>query len=175
MNKKLLTAVLGLVVVGFIVLGYMLFRGKSQPQEASPSVRCDTDTFVVRDTIYIYTPAATAERPLRRDTVSLPTTSHEHIAATTDDTTSAHVVIPITQRVYADTSYRAVVSGFRPSLDTLEIYSTTRTVTHTVTRTVTKNNGLFGVGVQAGVGFTPKGVQPYIGVGVHISLWRSKQ
>lgn len=82
---------------------------------------------------------------------------------------SAQVVIPITQKIYEDSTYRAYVSGYRPSLDSIHIFKYTEQV---YIRAPTQNKiQRFSVGLQAGYGYTPKGFQPYVGVGVSINLW----
>ena len=86
--------------------------------------------------------------------------------------------LPIVQKEYSDDStYTAYVSGIRygdwPRLDSINTY--TRTVTHTVTKTRTMevkkfrrwNVGLIG---GYGYGFKSKNLEPFIGVGVTISL-----
>lgn len=72
---------------------------------------------------------------------------------------------------YEDSLYRAWVSGYRPRLDSLQVFP--RTVTHTVTNDIyhtikVKDNRRWGLGLQAGYGY-PDGV--YVGVGVSYNLW----
>ena len=81
--------------------------------------------------------------------------------------------VPITQKVYEDSLYTAYVSGFHASLDSITVRNriVTNTIRETITKTVTKKR-LFGFGVQAGYYLTPAGLQPGIGIGVHINLSR---
>ena len=81
---------------------------------------------------------------------------------------SVTVQIPITQRVYETDRYRAVVSGYQPSLDDLLIYQPTQVVR------IKDKPKRWGIGVQVGYGMTVKGTPqfaPYIGVGVSYNLW----
>lgn len=81
---------------------------------------------------------------------------------------SATVEIPITQKVYRDSSYTAYVSGFRPNLDSIMIYAPVRTVR------IKDKPKRWGIGVQVGYGVTvTKQPQfaPYIGIGVSYNLW----
>ena len=80
---------------------------------------------------------------------------------------SATVVFPITQKVYSDTDYRAWVSGYEPQLDSIKVFP--RTVT--VLETKYKPPSRFSIGLQGGYGITPKGLQPYIGVGVNVRIF----
>ena len=84
------------------------------------------------------------------------------------NTDSAEVVIPITEKRYSDTTYTAWVSGFRPALDSIHVYPRREVVT--VTNTVRDKSKRWGVGFHAGYGFTPHGLQPYIGVGVNYNI-----
>ena len=56
----------------------------------------------------------------KKDTVYLP-------SPTLDDTID--VILPLEEKVYEDSTFRAVISGFKPSLKELTIYPTTTTIT----------------------------------------------
>ena len=73
---------------------------------------------------------------------------------------TVHVRLPITSKHYEGESYEAWVSGYEPSLDSINIYH----------HTIVPKPKRWSIGVQGGVGITPKGVQPYIGVGVSYRL-----
>lgn len=80
---------------------------------------------------------------------------------------SATIHIPITQQVYETDTYRAYVSGYRPILDSIFIMNKK---TEVIVKKQTKTNR-FDIGVQAGYGLTPKGFQPYVGIGVSIKIF----
>jgi opacity protein-like surface antigen len=86
-------------------------------------------------------------------------------------TDSAEVVIPISTKVYEDSLYRAVISGYNVSLDTMQIYRNTVYVDHF--REVTKmvRPGRWSVGLQVGYGTDFRGMRPYLGVGVSYKLF----
>ena len=69
----------------------------------------------------------------------------------TCDTIEKIIYLPRERLVYKDSTYRAVVSGVQPSLDSITIYKST--VYKTIPNTVVKRNK-FGLGVQAGYGIT---------------------
>ena len=98
--------------------------------------------------------------------------SSANLSETISETDSTYEV-PITQKVYEDSLYTAYVSGFHASLDSITVRNriVTNTIRETVTKTVTKKK-LFGFGVQAGYYLTPAGLQPGIGLGVHINILR---
>ena len=73
---------------------------------------------------------------------------------------SVRVEIPIVRKVYAESCFRAVVSGFEPKLDSLVVYPRLIAVRpHTIRRP-------WGLGLNAGVCVGPRGVTPGVSVGV---------
>lgn len=76
------------------------------------------------------------------------------------------VAVPVEQRHYADTAYEAWVSGYRPRLDSIRVYERVSSV---VVRDAPVSR--WGVGLSAGLGLTPRGVLPYVGVGVTYRLY----
>ena len=116
---------------------------------------------VVRDTII------TNRIDTIRDTVPVPVyesvvDSFPFVVPVPSDTVRDTVYLPITQKIYKDSLYTAYVSGYRAKLDSIEVYSKTRTV---FVRERAKRKR-FGLGVQAGYGFSGNKVSPYVGVGV---------
>lgn len=83
----------------------------------------------------------------------------------TDD--SVAVTIPISQKIYEADDYRAYVSGYNATLDS--IFLTTKSTVVRIRDPVKPKR--FSVGLQAGYGMTPKGLQPYVGIGVSINLF----
>lgn len=86
---------------------------------------------------------------------------------------SVRVDIPIVQKRYSDSTYTAWVSGYDVRLDSIRVY--TRREVVTISRTI-KGGGKggykrLGVNIGLGVGITPKGVQPYVGVGIGYRLF----
>lgn len=131
---------------------------------AKTVVRTDT----LHDTVTVREPVFVTETAVRTDTVWLP------VVRTRTDTVllrpdgpkdSALAVVPITQKVYADSTYKAWVSGYNPKLDSIQVYR--QTVVTTKTETVVRKRRI-GIGVQAGYGygFRYGGLEPYVGLGV---------
>lgn len=121
---------------------------------------------VVRDTI------VTNRIDTIRDTVPVPVyesvvDSFPFVVPVPGDTVRDTVYLPITQKIYKDSLYTAYVSGYRAKLDSIEVYSKTRTM---FVRERAKRKR-FGLGVQAGYGFSGNKVSPYVGVGVSYNLW----
>lgn len=159
-----------------------------------------TDTVTVVDTIPYYYPVPRDSNIVRYVTVKLPirtenadssadagrtgaengnylrengNTTQENIPgngniALKNIPDSVEVVVPITQRVYADSMYRAYVSGYRPRLDSIFVYPRTSYITTTVKEKPKR----WGIGLQAGYGYSPgNGMSPYIGIGVSYNLF----
>ena len=86
---------------------------------------------------------------------------------------SAAVEIPITQKVYEDSLYRAYVSGYHPSLDSLIIFPRHDITTVTNGYTYKSRQKRWGVGIHVGYGMTMSNTPqflPYIGIGISYNL-----
>ena len=155
-----------------LLLGWSLgffFWGRSctsaEPVPADPSVTVFTVT--VRDTVVIDRPVPV--RVMKRDTmlVAIRDTVVRH------DTT--YISLPRETKTYGDERYTAVVSGYRPSLDRLEIYIEDRVVTKVaIPQATAAPPKRWGLGVQVGAGATLQGqtvrVSPYVGVGISYNI-----
>nr|DAN57904.1 MAG TPA: hypothetical protein [Caudoviricetes sp.] len=99
------------------------------------------------------------------DTVTIVQT-----VAVADNADSVTLDVAIEHREYRDSTYRAIVSGpvvgdLRPTLDFIETYNRTTTIT-------VERPKRFAVTAGVGAAYTPKGFQPYVGVGVGVVIWR---
>lgn len=74
---------------------------------------------------------------------------------------SAKVAIPIETKEYKTDYYKAVISGYKPNLELMEVYTKTQTIT------VTPKKKRWGLGVHVGYGY-PSGW--YIGGGISYNL-----
>lgn len=86
------------------------------------------------------------------------------------DTARKEVLIPITQKEYRDSDYRAWVSGYNPKLDSIRVFS--KAVVVSKMETVTKRNP-FSLGIIGGVGYGVITRKPdiFVGVGGSIRIW----
>ena len=105
--------------------------------------------------------------PVRDDAENVDSNAKNDNIAHGNIPDSVEVIVPITQKVYADSLYRAYVSGYRPRLDSIFVYPRTRYVT--VTRQAKPQR--WGIGVQAGYGVGRGGTGPYVGIGVSYNLF----
>lgn len=67
---------------------------------------------------------------------------------------------------YKDSTYYAKISGINAYLEEIRVYPKTITQYITNTERVYIQPKKWSVGIQGGIGITPKGLQPYLGVGV---------
>ncbi len=150
------TAVLVLLAALALAGSYLLGRRSVKPEIVEIH---RTDTVVVRDTVRETVLVPKVRYLTRVDTVLLKVPG---------DTAEVPVLVPISRNVYEGEDYRAVVSGFRASLDTINIFRKTQTVTNTVVQRVEVPGKpkRWGIGVSAGYALTPQGVKPYIGAGI---------
>ena len=154
------TAVLVLLAVLALAGSYLLGRRSVKPEIVEIH---RTDTMWMRDTVRETVLVPEVRYLTRVDTVLLKVPG---------DAVKVPVLVPISRKVYEGEDYRAVVSGFRASLDTLDIFRRTQTVTNTVVQRVEVPGKpkRWGIGVSAGYALTPQGMKPYIGAGVQYNF-----
>ena len=152
--------VIAVIALALISVAFLLGRRSVKPEIVEIH---RTDTMWMRDTV--------------RETVLVPkicylTRVDTVLLLVPGDTVKVPVLVPISRNVYEGEDYRAVVSGFRASLDTLDIFRKTQTVTNTVVQRVEVPGKpkRWGIGVSAGYALTPQGMKPYIGLGVQYDL-----
>ena len=151
----------------------LIVGARRRAESAPPLVH--RDTLILRDTLRIDRPVPVREEVVRYVTVKVVADSSNLAnigkdsadVLTTD--TAKMVMLPITQKVYRDTAYTAWVSGYRPQLDSIEVYPRTLIVRQTALPAAKPRR--WSVGVQGGYGLTPKGLQPYVGVGVGFRIF----
>lgn len=152
--------VIAVIALALIAVAFLLGRRSVKPEIVEIQ---RTDTVVVRDTVRETVLVPKIRYLTRVDTVLLKVPG---------DTVEVPVLVPISRNVYEGEDYRAVVSGFRVSLDTLDIFRKTQTVTNTVVQRVEVPGKpkRWGIGVSAGYALTLKGMKPYIGAGVQYNF-----
>lgn len=138
------------LVVALALIGGGYFFGYRNGRADLPEPTIVTDTIVRVDTFRVDRPVI-VERTIR-DTIRIQVS----------DTVS--IYLPREEVTYKDSTYLAIVSGVEPSLDYLEVYPKTETIT--IRETIVEKAPRLSLGLQGGVGLTPKGVQPYLGIGV---------
>ncbi len=74
-----------------------------------------------------------------------------------------YIPVPISQKEYQTENYRAWVSGYKPSLDSVWVYPEKIIIREKPRR--------WGIGVIAGYGIGRNGLSPYVGVGGYWRVW----
>ena len=172
------------VVLIVLVLLNVLLAGRAAKTGPTEVVRADT--IVVRDTVRMVEARVVKEEVVRYDTVFFPVVEHSELKSEpkgelknipicneSDSTSnlsrdSAKVVVPITERIYEDSTYRAVVRGYNPELVSLDMYLKEIYFPKIVEKKVKPK-----VVVSAGVygGFGVKGADYGLGISVGVPIW----
>lgn len=157
MNKNLVIVVLSLLLALSLSFQYLYYFNQNS---TGNSLRTDTVTIIKIDTV----------------TITKPVVQYRYITQVITDTlynTDSVLVpvrIPIESKTYQDSTYRAIVSGYKASLDTIQVFPihTTTTITNTIIK-----QKRFNIGIQAGVGYgiCTKKPDVYVGLGVSYRLF----
>lgn len=159
---KTVLAIISTLILLFITSYFSYHAG-----ENSVDVRMDTiyaPPRIIFNTIRDTIPEPVIKYIVRSDTVYLKDTAGNDVP----------VEIPITAKLYEDSTYRAQVSGFMPRLDWIEVYQRTVYNERTIYQTQTvKTKPRWGVGVQLGYGYAPieNKASPYVGIGLQYNLF----
>lgn len=125
-----------LLVAVFMGMWVWMWRWLPSMERHEDPAAPDTLRVVVYDTIPYYMPVPKDSTVIRYVTQRLPTAYYKednfpnngnNVAENTPD--SADVVIPITQKVYEDSLYRAFVSGYNASLDSMILFPRNEVIT----------------------------------------------
>lgn len=146
----------------------IFFAGRNSAKKAE-----NTQFITQVDTLFVYD-TITLEKPVYL-TRAQTKTEYIPVRDTVRFRDTLYLSLPIEKRVYQDSLYRAEVSGYMPSLDRIDIYQQTRTITQSVPVAQVERKR-WGIGLQAGYGVSARqGVlylTPYVGVGLSYDLIR---
>lgn len=146
-----------------LLSGYLLGRRACRAPE--PELVVQVDTLRIRDTVLVDKPAPVEVRVV--DTMLVAVTDTLRLSDT------VYLRIPREIKQYEDSLFRAQVSGYRPSLDWIEVYPQTVYLTKVVK---TQDVKRWGIGLQAGYGAYVNagqvGLAPYLGVGISYDILR---
>ena len=164
--NKVIAILAGVVFILAVVGAFFLGRATKTLEPLEKKV--ERDTVIVRDTVRESYPAAVDKKKVGSVAVKAPvvaTPAKDKARDTVYIRDTVWVELPITEREYKGEEYYAIVEGYDPMLKYIEVYPRTAYINTTETITKRKRWGV-SIGVQGGYGFTPKGWQPYAGVGV---------
>lgn len=132
MKKEIIIGAL-LLILGFVI-GILC-----RPHRIERVVDIQRDTTFIRDTHII-------EKP-----VLVERTIKDSLLVAVHDTTRIHdtlyIALPMEKKIYKGEDYLAEISGYKPSLDRIEVYPKNTIITETITQSVTNRNAL-GIGFE---------------------------
>lgn len=162
---------LGFALLMAVVAGASLscaYRLHSKP----PKVQ--TDTLIIHDTTRILEPVAVQYIPTGyeltpvglvsdlqdrvSELVSLADSLEQQEPTIIVRDSLVFIQVPMEQKIYQGENYKAAVSGYKPTLDWIETYNTTKTITPQPKK--------WGLSISAGYGITPNGFEPTLIIGV---------
>jgi hypothetical protein len=158
-----------IVATSIFVCGY-LFGGRSVEPIVEKIVKVDTVYYENPTIAKVEAHPVTVRVPRLMFAERVVEVSRNSESVPVEVSDSTDINIDIETVIYEDTTYRAQVSGPRigqygPQLDWVQAYQ------KTITQTVTKKSR-FAVTAGVGVGLTPAGIQPIVGVSAGIILWQ---
>lgn len=123
------------------------------------------DTLIIRDTVTIEHPV-----PILTTVIDTILVAYPDIVIIHDTT---FVQLPRERKEYSGKDYRAVVSGYQPSLDLIQVFPETKVVTQTIS-VPSRKRSHWALSLQAGYGITLQNNRitplPYIGAGISYNL-----
>lgn len=162
--KKLASIIVFLCIV-------LLFLNNCQKPKVDTQIITHTDTIYTTETIYVKVkePVEIIRYKDRvfRDTIVLKDTIQV-------------IDIPMERVTYQDSLYKAILSGYKPRLESMEIYAP-HTIINTNTEqinTIYRNDfSRWSLGLSGGYAITNNGLSPYIGVGINYNIirWRKRK
>jgi hypothetical protein len=149
-NALIITLIIGLILASYFV-------GRRTPTEVE-IIKRDTVTVTKIDTIRV-----TKVKEIEKKVIDTILVAVKDTIILNDTT---YIQLPREQKIYTGENYKAWVSGYRPKLDSLNIYE--KTIIKEVTNTIEKK---WGLGVMGGYGATKEGLSPFIGVGIYYKIF----
>lgn len=157
---------LGVIIfLGLLLIGLATYhRVTIDKLNSVETLQSDTirvsDTLVIYDTIRIKEPKPYYAEVVRTDTLII------------NDTVK--IPIPIEQKTYQNEDYKAVIQGYNPTLLSMDLYKRETLIRDTlkINNTITKlKPPRWTISVGPGIGYGPKGVEPYIGINAGFVIW----
>ena len=163
--KRLIPYLLSVLVAGALLFGWGYRRGAASVGIRS-GVRIDTVFYEHPQPVNFSDKLVQVHVP---KLLFAPADTVVRVVEAANGADSVQMEVPVRTLEYRDSTYYARVVGpvigtLAPRLDWIETYN------RTITRTVTKRNR-FAVTAGVGVGYTPQGLQPTIGVQAGVVLW----
>ncbi len=128
------------IIIGAVLFLVGLLIGLiCRPKQYVETTIVQRDTTIVRDTLTIAKPVAVTK--VRKDTILVYLTDTIKIKDT------LYVALPMETKTYKGEEYYAEVSGYRPSLDVIQVYPKTEYITEK-TREIVRHKNYLSVGTE---------------------------
>lgn len=154
----------------------LFFNIRNHIEIANIETVSDTTRFTVIDTVVYRYPIPVDSIVVRYVTANLPIAEDGNKACQNILTNgnidvenipdSVNVIIPISQNVYEDSTYKAWISGYHTTIDSIYVFPRNEVIT--IITTPKKKR--WHIGSSVGYGITPDGLQPYVGLSVTYSI-----
>lgn len=149
-------------VIVVLVLCFLCFLVGRYTKKAEVEFVCKTDTFIRVDTLRERVPYPVYETVIHE----VPELFPVYITLEGDTVREPILVpVPITQKEYLTDHYHAWVSGYNPSLDSVDVFQKTAYIKERI------KSRRWGLGVIGGYGVGRSGLSPYIGIGGYYRIW----
>lgn len=152
------------IIVIVVLIGVTFIWGRYEGGQRREKEPIRIDTVILRDTVRDTVPVPRKVYLTRVDTVYMQQPN---------DTVKVPVLVPMERKVYQTDDYRAVVSGFRPRLDSMEIFPEEKVVTRTFEKTGVAKRRWIQIGIGVGVGYDPlkRSLHPTLQAGVYVPIF----
>lgn len=155
-----------IMIYTLLLAGYSYRCGWKDCEKNMTVDTTEQKTVIKWDTVEIDKPVPVTQYIVKHKTDTFPIIKHD----TVDNT--AVVQVPITQAKYhEDSLYTAWVSGYKPNLDSIKVFSKTVTNTTTITKTLLRKPK---ISLSAGIGYyytlQSKKFEPAVGVTIGIPI-----
>ena len=130
------------IIIGAVLFLVGLLIGLiCRPKQYVDTTIVQRDTTIVRDTLTIAKPVAVTK--VRKDTILVYVTDTIRMKDT------LFIALPMETKTYKGEEYYAEVSGYRPSLDVIQVYPKTEVITET-RREIVRHKNYLSVGTEVG-------------------------
>ena len=146
-----------LYVVIIILFSLCFYQWKYPKIKTIETIKIERDTITLRDTMRIPYPVYDTVYTHSIDTVYLPS----------EDTT---MVLQHQTKIYEDSTYKAQISGYNPSLDWIETYNNTKYIYEEKVVQIAQKQPLFEFKPSVGIGYGIINKKPDIWVGGSLTV-----
>lgn len=181
-NKGNLPHILICILSLFFILSLLLNYWQCERFHTLHEAVIKSDTITLHDTVTELLPMVRDSVVIRKEVARLKVVVPQANKASSDTINnianveggsiqakrdSVSVEVPIVQKMYEGKGYKAYISGYHASLDSIKLYRETKIITNTIMPKTKR----WGISLQAGYGYNGAEFKPYIGIGVSYNIF----